>query len=263
MKYLPGLDLFRYLTNSTGEEYRIPFTFSQILQHIKYAVMYNPEVSISEDKNFSILLETLVMAVHGLGGNSQKHNMASIYGLVLSRRDFIASAFFRSVTSQLYILKRDLVLTIAGRLGVTTNVELGITKKWEEAILGIPSDSSFLNGVAQLKKAFTPNLHLSLWSALKTPQMYLPGSNLPTALTKEYPDVCIAYRTLLAFPRLVNVHDWANVFASVLGHADLGECAGRFLHALKCLLLVGVIRNKSKKAPDFIERCNLGDACPY
>lgn len=224
--------------------------------------MYSPELEAKGKPDIQLLIETLIIALQGL--NNQQHSFGSIYGLVLSRREFILSSFFRSITSQLYIMKRDVVMTIANRLSLSVpngQLEAAITKKWETMILGIPPEANFLGRVENLKKAFTPNFHLSLWAALKTPQMYLPGTeHIPTSLSKEYPDVCIAYRTLLSFPRIVNVHDWAGTFASVLGFIEISDCVGRFLYALKCLLLVGVIRNKTKKVvPDFVERCNLGD----
>lgn len=215
----------------------------------------------------NILIVTLLLALQGLGG-VQRHSFASIYGLVLTRRDFVSSSFFRSITSQLYILKRDILVSLANKLhplpSTASSLEAAVTKKWEEIVLAIPPETAFLGKVENLKKAFTPNFHLSLWTALKTPQAYLPGVELPSGLSSKYPDVCIAYRTLLSFPRLVNVHDWAGAFASVLGVSEITECAGRFLYALRCLLLVGVVRNKAKKiVPDFVERCNLGDVCQF
>jgi hypothetical protein len=267
LHYLPSLELFKYLTNATGEDYRIPFTFFQILQHLKYAAMYSNHSSDDGKGVITPLIESLLIALQNL---NQRHSFAAIYGLVLARKEFIVSNFFRSITSQLYIMKRDVLISIAGLLFSAASplpaqiqLEAAITKKWEELILSIPPEASFLNGVNKLKKAFTPNFHLSLWSALKTPQAYLP-CELPAGLSREYPDVCIAYRTLLSFPRLVNVHDWAGTFASVLGFTEVTQCSGRFLYSLKCLLLVGVIRNKIKKViPDFVERCNLGDACQF
>lgn len=241
--------------------------------------MYAQPVPVAGKHHVGILIETLLLALQSnvLSEDGAKHSFASVYGQILDKRNFVASPFFRSITSQLYIVRRDILGTIASRLnlivppqqlngtGKNFQIESLISKKWEEMVFAIPQDT-LLGGVEHVMKAFTPNVHLSLWCALKTPQMYLPDSKLPASLCKDYPDVCIAYRALLSFPRVVNVHDWAMVFASVLGFSDLDDasCTGRFLYALRCLLLVGVVRSKSKReVPDFVERCNLGDACQF
>jgi hypothetical protein len=220
--------------------------------------------------------ETIILALKESGVNAQS-NFSSIYGLIITLGDnFYSSPIYQTLLAQLCLIREDALLNIYGMcpksgqlLYKRSDIEAYFKIFWKSAFDKLISfkPELFLNLTDALKKAFSPSLHLSLWTGLKTPQFYLPGTDkfLSFTLSKEYPDICISYRTLLSFPRLVNVYDWSSSFASVLSLV-LEEASGRFIYCLKALFLVGIIKRLKKAKqiiPDFVERCNLGDSLDF
>ena len=278
--YLPGPELHKYLTNCNSDTYSVPFTFTAWLQHWKYSAAFKRgtflEMSLAD---LNLALETIVLALKDSGVSTQC-NFPSVYGMIITQGvNFYASPIFQSLLTQLCLIREDALLNMYGmcpRVGgqllfKRIEIEAYLKTFWKSAFDKLLSvgPELFLNLTDALKKAFSPNLHLSLWMGLKTPQFYLPGTDktLSLSLSEEYPDACISYRTLLSFPRLVNVHDWSLSFASVLS-LEQEEASGRFIYCLKTLLLLGIIRGLKKKSskrtiPDFVERCNLGDSLEF
>ena len=269
--------MHKYLTNCNSDTYSIPFTFASWLQHLKYSAAFKigPSLDIPlADLNSAF--ETIILALKESGVSTQS-NFSSIYGLVITQgTNFFTSPIYQTLLAQLCLIREDALLNIYGMcpksgqlLHKRSDIEAYLNIFWKSAFDKLISINSelFLNLTDAVKKAFSPNLHLSLWIGLKTPQFYLPGTDkaLSLTLSKEYPDICISYRTLLSFPRLVNVHDWSSSFASVLS-LEQEEASGRFIYCLKALFLIGIIKRlkKAKQAiPDFVERCNLGDSLDF
>jgi hypothetical protein len=274
---LPGPELHKYLTNSISTSYSIPYTFAGVLQHLKYSAAFSkgtsPDINLTD---LNVAFETILAALKESGVSSQ-NNFSSLYGMIITQgSDFYSGSTYTSLLAQLCLIREDTLLKLYGMCPRTgellfrrSEIEAHLKGFWKstfDKLFSLGSES-FLNLTDALKKAFSPNIHLSIWTGLKTPQFYLPGTEktLSLTLSQEYPDICISYRTLLSFPRVVNVHDWASSFASVLS-LDLERVSGRFIYCVKAFLLMGIVKRlkKAKQAvPDFVERCNLGDSLDF
>ncbi|CAH2249401.1 origin recognition complex subunit 3 isoform X1 [Pelobates cultripes] len=129
-------------------------------------------------------------------------------------------------------------------------------------------EAVYFSGASAIRRHLNAVPRIALHTALNNPATYLKSLESDSgSLCSISPDICIAYKLHLECGRLINLYDWLEAFATVIGateESDLDPSKqvdeithARFIRAVSELELLGFVK-PTKQKTDHVARLTWG-----
>ncbi|XP_075453961.1 origin recognition complex subunit 3 isoform X2 [Ascaphus truei] len=129
-------------------------------------------------------------------------------------------------------------------------------------------EAVYFSAASTLRRHLNAAPRVALHTALNNPSCYLKSLECDGgSVSSAAPDICIAYKLHLECGRLINLYDWLEAFATVVGSADRSDSNSskpvyeiihaRFIRAVSELELLGFVK-PTKQKTDHVARLTWG-----